>query len=239
MILDRVTITGADDSVSPTDLGAITDEFPFVEWGILFSGSKQGSSPRYPTRKWLEDLGALASQRTLRLSAHLCGSWVREMVLDGQPTFQKEYQNLWPIWQRLQLNFHGQYHKASGEFLAALRQGKEKDWIFQHDGVNDDLILGFMNNPTIRAFPLFDRSGGAGVVPKTWPKPIWSYQGYAGGLGPENLPHELERIKEVVGPERIWIDMETKVRSDDDKEFVLSKVRHCLEISKRFMDSPK
>ena len=32
-ILDRVTITGADDSVRPTDLLELSREFPFVEWG--------------------------------------------------------------------------------------------------------------------------------------------------------------------------------------------------------------
>ena len=42
---------------------------------------------------------------------------------------------------------------------------------------------------------------------------------YAGGLGPDNLEEELKRIEEVAGDRTIWIDMETKVRSDGDRIF--------------------
>jgi hypothetical protein len=68
------------------------------------------------------------------------------------------------------------------------------------------------------------------VVPSTWPAPIpgVDYHGYAGGLGPKTLPVELPRIAAAAGAARTWIDMESRVRSADDKLLDLHKVRACL-----------
>jgi hypothetical protein len=41
MILDRVTITGADDDVDIGDLVDLSARYPFVEWGILSSSSRR------------------------------------------------------------------------------------------------------------------------------------------------------------------------------------------------------
>lgn len=90
------------------------------------------------------------------------------------------------------------------------------------------------------------------------------YCGYAGGLGPENLEKELKNISKVVDnfcdtldflkPEwmkaetsrlsrrmrsdtqrSIWIDMETKIRSNNDQKFDLDKVRTCLELAEPYV----
>lgn len=233
MKLDRVTITGADDSIDPEALLPLTERYPFVEWGILFSGKNQGTY-RYPSHDWLHKF-SLAARGLPNLSAHLCGQWVRELVLSGRGTWWERYASLCDIFSRVQLNFHGQYHKAGQGFIGELRRLKVHDFIFQHDGVNDGLISTFTNNPNLRVCPLFDRSGGAGIVPKEWPKPIWAYQGYAGGLGPENIADEIRRIEDVVGDSRIWIDMETRVRSEDDTKLMLDKVERCLEHAAAFV----
>jgi hypothetical protein len=93
---------------------------------------------------------------------------------------------------------------------------------------------------------------GAGILPREWPKPIYldvhpgddgcgvqqhRYHGYAGGLGPDNLAEQIPLIlaaaagNEHTAEGRIWIDMETRVRSSDDRTFDLAKVRRCLEIA--------
>jgi hypothetical protein len=237
MNLDKVTITGADDSVRPQDLLPLSREFPFVEWGILFSGSRQGG-PRYPSETWIAELWK-ASTEGLALSAHLCGKWVRDLVLEANPSWWTKYDRLPEAFQRVQLNFHGQYHKAAGGFVGALRERDIHDFIFQHDGVNDRLLSTFTNTPDLHVFPLFDRSGGAGALPDAWPRPIWTYQGYAGGLGPDNLEGEIGRIGGAAGESRIWIDMETRVRSEDDTMFDLPKVRRCLEIAAPFVSAKR
>ena len=89
----------------------------------------------------------------------------------------------------------------------------------------------------LNAVALFDHSGGKGRVPRHWtPIPHQEvFTGYAGGLGPDNLADELKRIHDAVGEATIWIDLETKVRSDDDKVFDLDKVRRCYDIARPYV----
>lgn len=75
--------------------------------------------------------------------------------------------------------------------------------------------------------PLFDKSGGAGILPNEWPV-AEGYAGYAGGLSPDNVEHELMRIQEARNGYPVWIDAETKLRSDDDKVFELYKVEEFV-----------
>lgn len=232
MNLDRVTVTGADDSVEPEALVALTEKYPFVEWGILFSGSRQGG-PRYPSNAWIDRLANL-SLRPPNLCAHLCGKWVRDLVLEGEASWWSKYEPLPTIFNRVQLNFHGQFHKAGKGFPSKLKRlGLIHAFILQHDGVNDETILKL--GADLPVAPLFDRSGGAGVLPASWPKPIWKYQGYAGGLSPENIEDELHRILDAAGESRIWIDVETRVRSNDDSLFDLQKVEVFLKRCQPFV----
>lgn len=238
MFLDRVTITGADDSIDPLDLIPISLKYPFVEWGILLSKKRQHEkAPRFPSRIWINDLAQRANEHKFGLSAHLCGRWVRELVGKGELYMLKECPGLFGIFRRFQLNFHGEPHEFSKEFFQTLAVLNWKEFIFQQDGLNDNFfrdawaVYGLKN-----AFPLYDVSGGTGISPDRWP-PAYKgvYQGYAGGLGPDNLEAEIKRIEKAAGDERVWIDMETKVRSDDDKQFDLDKVQRCLEIVAPFV----
>lgn len=234
MKLDRVTITGADDSVEVWDLMALSKRFPFVEWGILFSMTQQGR-PRYPTGMWLEDLYKeyLALPR---LSAHLCGRWVRELVLDGIFTF--DAQAIFRIFQRFQLNFHGRYHEGKPGWEKALSEHRAAQYIFQFDGVNDEAARRIVLQPDMNAVPLFDKSGGAGIRPESWPPALPGvYCGYAGGLSPDNVVEELKKIRDAAGDARIWIDAETKVRSDDDVKFDLEKVERFLDLVAPFVQA--
>lgn len=234
-MLDRVTITGPDDSIDQTDLLALSEEFPFVEWGILASKSNEGS-PRFPSVDWMMRLQSLAPP-SIKLSLHLCGQWVRDLLI-GQRTV--------PIqrtigFQRIQLNFHAEKTKCMPTaFSVRLHSLMPRQFIFQLDGNggNEHLQAAQQADPTdsIDAVGLFDVSGGAGILPREWPKAReGSYLGYAGGLGPDNLAEQIPLILKAAGNARIWIDMETKVRSDNDSLFDLAKVRRCLEIAKPFI----
>ena len=66
MILDRVTMTGADDSVDPQKLVDLSARYPNVEWGILFIG---GAGARFPTKLWVDELLKVAPP-TMNLCAH-------------------------------------------------------------------------------------------------------------------------------------------------------------------------
>jgi hypothetical protein len=235
VILDRVTLTGPDESVSPESLIPLSREFPYAEWGILFSKSRF-DCPRYPGREWARKLAGLAKATPggMKLSAHLCGGLVRDL-LKGKNTLLAEHPDIWNVFQRVQINFHAEPHVAEDALFEALRESPGKQYILQMDGVNDD-IFWKARSRGVNAVPLFDQSHGAGVEPDKWPMAYAkTYCGYAGGLGPRNLGAQLEAISAAAGDERVWVDMETRVRSPDDRRFDLVLVKACLEVARPFV----
>ena len=243
MKLRTVTITGADDSISPTDLVVLTQKYPFVEWALLLSstsieGPCRFPSYRFPSLKWLKELSDNTSV-PLQLSGHFCGTFVTDFIKGKLPELDAHFPPwLWQMFQRIQINFHGVEHAPKQEFYSVLPQilkNTKKQYIFQADNVNEDIFWG-MQKRGVDAVPLFDLSHGAGVLPENWPDPLPGIKcGYAGGLGPDNLEAQIQKIASKVGEHEIWIDMETNVRSNADKLFDLKKVEKCLEIARPFI----
>jgi hypothetical protein len=233
MNLDRVTITGADDSVTPDDLLALARKYPFVEWGILLSRSQEGS-PRFPTLAWMERLVRANASGELALCGHLCGAWVRYLC-EGVNEFTRSRPSIAYGFTRVQLNFHAEPHRVSPAGLTnALQLWGREQYILQFDEVNDG-IMSVLRGAGIDAVPLFDTSGGAGIEPSNWPAPNGEYSGYAGGLHPDWLGAQMARIAEAAGDARIWIDVETHVRSSDDKSLDLAKVERFLAVAQKFV----
>jgi len=232
MSLNRVTITGADDSVDPQELIKLSGQFPFVEWGILFSANRQGGV-RFPSQDWINRFTrAIEDARWgVRVCSHLCGRHlVKDFCETGVFAFRGEQVSLWPHIQRVQLNFHSQKH-GIGEAAIEFIRNAGRQFIVQYDGVNDDALKAILKpeNPIV---PLFDLSGGLGKLPNTWPEPVAGrYCGYAGGLNPENVAEQWRKIHVQAaahGNPAYWMDMETGVRTEDLRELDLNKVKSVL-----------
>lgn len=223
-MLNRVTLTGADDTVyDPNEMFDLRQEFPFVEWGILI-GSHPGSS-RFPSADWITWLAEVkrVNAPTMRLSLHICGEPLRQVVA-GNPQRLLELPEL-SYFERCQLNFHGE--KQSPEADERIRNSFEQlrgKWnpeiIFRNDGENDDIWVPCQRAGFACSW-LFDKSHGAGVSPGEWPSPLLALPcGYAGGLGPDNVVAELQAITAKACVPRtnlavnFWIDMETKLFTD-------------------------
>ena len=233
-LLNKVTITGADDSVYPETLLQMSRVYPFVEWGILMSRSNEGS-PRFPTQIWINELIQTIEPSPLGipLSAHICGYWVRDICRGGLDLYYARKEML-RHFTRMQLNFHAITHTIEIKpFIAALMNYRElgiKQFIFQLDGVNND-IFEQVHKRGINAVPLFDTSGGAGILPDKWVSLDNDYCGYAGGLSPDNLTEQLTKIAQVAHYP-IWIDVESNVRSFDDKALDLRQESRFLNVAK-------
>lgn len=173
-------------------------------------------------------------------SLHLCGSWVRDLLM-GQRDFSTL---LLHGFQRVQLNFHAENTPSRPQrFADELKAFDTRQIIFQIDesGGNEHLERA-AENYAWNCVGLFDISGGKGQLPDTWPAPVYmandveyAYHGYAGGLGPDNLTVQIPRILSASLGARIWIDMETRVRTADNTQLDLGKVRECLEIAKPYI----
>lgn len=241
MKLSHVTFTGADHSVRPEELLYLSRHYlGMVEWGILISRNRWGT-PRYPALEWINELQKLFKGTPHRLALHVCGHYLRQ-ILVGVNELPPE---LVEGFQRIQLNFHGQALKfdveACVEALAQRFEGKEI--IFQIDGAMGEDFLAAVEDgrQAFHCVPLFDLSHGSGRMPSVWPTVgNWSgnLYGYAGGLGPQNLAEQLPRIELAAGGEGYWVDMETRVRSEDGSTFDLNAVRQCCDIAHRFINPP-
>lgn len=233
-MLNRVTVTGADDSVKPEDLVPLQAAFPWVEWGILVGTRAQ--APRFPSFDWCAHFVDVAKKHGLRVSTHLCGAPVRAVCEEGKGAagvVEAVRPGLYDVSARIQLNFHGRYHRLHPEFAAAVRGTKQ--FIFQDDAANDEAIARWCGDKAVDCVPLFDLSGGAGILPGHWPAPKGRYQGYAGGLSPENVAAQLYLIGPAANGVNYWIDCETRVRSEDDALFDLALVRAFLKAAAPFV----
>jgi hypothetical protein len=233
MRLERVTITGADDATRPHDLCALSDQFPFVEWGILFSERRQGKEPRYPSIGWIYDL-LMRVHSSIQLSAHLCGQYARDAV-SGPFLWALMRPDYLERFQRIQINGAEKTEQVVDRLAYYGRHFEDKKFILQ--------VREFGRPYAVSEFEaerLFDRSGGRGIETTDLPDPDpVAHCGYAGGFGPDNLEGVLGSLSSLADHDRtFWVDMETKVRSDDCGMSVLDlgKVRRCLEIAAPFVD---
>lgn len=236
MPINKVTITGADNSIRPEELLPLSEQYPFVEWAILVSNTK-ADNPRYPTRSWIDELANLGKSHNLQLAGHICGEWVRDLVIHRKPTVFEERPEFLEYFPRIQLNF-SPYHAAQ-LFLDLLKPYKNQ-FIFQVGSKGKGEKVALLNlglSMGLDLAVLFDRSGGKGILPTSWPEPLdLFYCGYAGGLGPDSLEEQIPKILEKLDSNQpAWIDMESRVRSDDDSLFDLEKVRSCLEICSKWV----
>jgi len=226
MKIRYVTLTGADDNTDAKKMAALSKEYKFAEWAILFTQNKAGVA-RYPSVDWVDRSLPLLSESNL--SAHLCGKWVSD-ANNGQFTFSKD--DWFDFFGRIQFNI------AKSTLLKMIN----RETNFWNCNFNKSIILGgpYQKNIVTDVFdldgvsPLFDCSGGRGILTDQWPSPFGKFCGYAGGLGPDNIEEQLQKIESVVGNSEIWIDMESNIRSNDQLDF--EKCERVLSIAKRWAD---
>lgn len=222
MKIDKVTITGADDGITYSDLIEIQDQFPFVEWGILFSKSKSGES-RYPC----EEHRATNFGGVLNLSAHFCGWWAKQILEEGN--FELIH-NLPKQYSRVQLNYNFR-NSTSWNLLPLLDYLRKSDRniILQYNNSNKDVLDQLIDQnyiPNNLDF-LYDSSGGRGTIISGIKPPIHDfYTGYAGGLDVNNIDAVCSDINRFENMNSVWIDLESGARTNNN--FDLIKVRQIL-----------
>lgn len=213
------TLTGVDEKTDIGRVGALSAEFPFVEWGMLVSMGNPVA--RFPGSDWRFRFMAVVVEKNLPVALHMCGGAVDDF-LQGDIVVR----DMSAAAGRVQLNFNNRRKPVSQALLQSNMQGAGCKIIIQEHagnaGVNSSMI-------GARHQVLFDASGGRGVSPELWPAPLPGFpiQGYAGGLSPENVDSELPKIARAAGDIPFWIDMETSLRDADDS-FCLDRCERVL-----------
>jgi phosphoribosylanthranilate isomerase len=77
MHLKFCAFTGPDDAVNPEDLAALSKQYPFAEWSILYSPNDQGK-PRSPTESWIRKFKDICADT--HTCMHLCDTALPALV---------------------------------------------------------------------------------------------------------------------------------------------------------------
>jgi hypothetical protein len=244
MILDHITFTGPDDKTNPEELYALSQQYPQIEWGILWYSKKMGQ-PRYPTLEWVNNFFENKPEN-VNTSLHICGTdcWQWFIPYSSVNTLI-EYFAI--DLKRIQLNmpfvtktpeeyvFWLDYFFNKGVYAGILQFKEKRDGkvIIQAKKSNKVLKACLEDHPAVEI--LYDESGGKGewimnsaYDLSTKPPYEGKLTGYAGGINPINVHSTLTFLsRHYCEDSQIWIDMETGVRTDN--EFDLHKVKSVLK----------
>lgn len=224
MKLRHITFTGVDEHTDFHRLEQIQQRFPYAEFGILFSKKWKENGQRYPSPAYLQFL----YNRNLNLSAHICGTMARNVVVNNEwyPFFQLINYNK-HLFNRVQLNI-ADYKFTSMQTTPLNVPSGIKELIIQQKSTYEIDVYKAMTNKRNYVSILFDASDDQGQLPSYCDLNLNPYikAGYAGGINPENICNLLHYLFNNVN-HPFWIDAVRGFRTRD--WFDLDKVEQALE----------
>lgn len=198
---------------------------PHAEIAVQCHPSKM--SANMPRNIWFNELIKAAKQTDrMNLAIHINNEWSNLMCTRGEiPDIIYDWMKIErshnrPLIKRIQLNMS--QNTADNIDVCALRgilyEFRHTEFIFQYNDKTKEAIEK-LHKSWAKFSLLFDASGGNGVSPENWQKPVYTEHpmGYSGGLSPINVVQNLKKIEKTV-PEGqdIWIDAEGKLKASDD-----------------------
>jgi len=243
MNIVKVSMIGANENLPVQDIVDFLHAYPMAEIGVGVSRGKGAcGTPRFDyVMSLLHEYNAkYIPGKTGTVALHINGNgkdgadgWPAVVSRGGFPASlitMMCFPNM-----SIQLNHLGyDFAKEGAQCLA------ESYFLWQ----NSRLILSYCSKTAdyVRAFMtamgakskhdlkwdiLYDASFGGGKMAQQYAAPLYPgiRQGYAGGLGPDNIEAELEKIRAVQINQNaeIWIDAEGKLRNQDKKTLDLAK----------------
>ena len=217
-------------------------EMPKAEIAVQCHPSKMSAG--MPRNVWFNDLLHVAySVPTLNLAIHINQEWANEICVNGKiPDILAEWilatnQDIKPIIKRIQLNMPQETAENINQQKLAEIIGAcpRQEFIFQYNDKTKSAIEK-LHQTGAEFSLLFDASGGRGVAPQTWQKPIYETHpmGYSGGLSPDNVVHNLREINALVPANRpIWIDAEGRLKSNDLFD---NKERFDIQLARQYLE---
>ena len=236
MKLKFITCSGTNEHTDISALVNLLTEFPNAEAGIQVWGEKCSSHlPRY---HWIKALHSYLNDRkqTVNLAAHINRDWVEGFCSGSLAPELEEILNLrdyqgQKFIRRIQLNFKIGREKSPdiNKLATIIKQFPEQRIILSHNPANAELIRQIYQQNIIFD-TLFDASFGAGILPDRREVPVFidRLQGYAGGLGPDNIASELDKIAAVVPwNAEIYVDAQGRLENDD-RHLSIEKCRRFI-----------
>lgn len=237
MKLRYITCSDPRETTPAEDVLRLSQIAPNVEIAVQAHPSKMSfDMPRY---KWLNRLlkESLSMPTAPNLAVHVNMDWCDKLcqgilVPELIDVFFLLRDDGLPVVRRWQINFHGSNTKKfnTDKIATLLHNSPNREFIFQY-GASEYHRVQRLNNSGAQFSVLYDASGGTGKLTKNWRGPLFENhpQGYAGGLSPENVSENLDKIAKVAGERKdIWIDAEGKLKTPGTKIFDLERARNYI-----------
>lgn len=228
------------------DIVKLAESSPCAEIAVQMHPSKV--SPGMPRNEWFHELCryCVRDAHDINLAVHVNQEWCEEICRTGEiPMELREFFGLYrknlgfsPLVKRWQLNMSNTavrdinydavkklfLHNDDHEFILQYNdRTKNAAWVLYEMGAKFSL--------------LYDASGGRGLTPDTWNKPVYDSvpMGYSGGMSPKNVVENLKQISSVVPKNRedIWIDAEGNLKTDN--KFDISLARQYITKAERWL----
>lgn len=195
---------------------------PHAEIAVQCHPSKM--SVGMPRNVWFEQLLSEAKQTSnINLAIHINSEWAHAIATQGDIPdiilnwIKIEQSYHVPLIKRIQLNMsRNTADNINPDKLAQIiHDFSYTEFIFQYNEKTKAAVEK-MHLTGVPFSLLFDASGGNGISPVAWQKPVYENHpmGYSGGLGVSNVIQNLNKISRVVPQsEHIWIDAEGKLKS--------------------------
>lgn len=242
MRLVTITCSGANEHTEIETLVSTLQPFKNAELGIQVSNLKGA----YATARywWLRALYLYLIQNriSIPIALHINSGWVEDFCQGRVAPELEKFLCLFgaderPFIKRVQLNFKIGREKTPN--LEVLRETicrfPNQRFILSCNESNAGFIQELYQTG-LEFDLLYDNSFGEGILPDVYPAPRFKYvlHGYAGGLSPDNVIEELNKISKVIPcGAGFCIDAEGKLKGDD-RHFSLKKCRRFLEVASKW-----
>lgn len=243
MFLKTVVCSGVNEKNDVDEAVAFLRKHKNAEFGVQCSPQKAG----YQTARfeWLKELTAKLNEQKIegRIALHLNEGFVVSFCDGKVPDEIAELLESGNAIGRLQLNFKiGREVFDSGAVpdLRTLKQAMQSVQthpIILSASTPNLPFIGKAHHQKMKFDVLFDDSFGEGLMPEYRKAPLFEdvFQGYAGGLSPENVASELQKIQKVAKG-AVFIDAEGKLKENGSFSFARAEkfVKNAIEAQREY-----
>lgn len=236
-----VTCSGVNETTDVDALMKLLSEFPMAEIAVQVSKSKcLAGMPRY---KWIHKLCDYIWEKRCNINAalHVNLQWAEDIcqgiVAPELAELLSLYSNGKPIFSRIQLNVNSGCAKTPdiAKLVEVIEAYPAQRFIVPYSVGSREWVHELFATGVVFDC-LYDDSFGRGVLAKRRNAPVFHdvVQGYAGGIDPDNVVAELNKICNAVWPyghkPGVYIDAH-KGLEDENTHLDLDKCRAYLSLA--------
>lgn len=227
-MLSKITLAGADETTDIKSLVALCKNFKLSE--IAIHVSEKNATFNTDAYWWLREFFLLDLYgKDCCVALHINDIWAENFsngdISPELETFlSMQYHDETPFIKRVQLNFQTFSKSKLQTLVNVIQRFPDIRFVFSYNEASKEFIQKlYATGATFDC--LFNASFGKGILPEKRPSPMIDtiYHGYAGGLSPENVTSELDKIKQQLTPTAsFYIDAKSNLQ-DDDGHFSIDK----------------